>query len=99
VILHYTRPRKLEIERGFPMKVTARFLRSILLSGTLLLSFGLTSPTVSLSAQQTRSGHEFDYYSDDTYITLVGVQIWCNDGSHFGWGQTSPYSIISDSGC
>jgi hypothetical protein len=81
------------------MKVTARFLRSILLSGMLITSFGLTAPTLSLSAQETRSGHEFDYYSDDTFSCLIGVQIWCNDGSHSGWGQTSPYAIISDSGC
>jgi hypothetical protein len=81
------------------MKVTARFLRSILLSVMFLTSFGLIAPTLSLSAQQTRSGHEFDYYSDDTFSCLVGVQVWCNDGSNYGWGQVTPYSIISDSGC
>lgn len=81
------------------MKVTARFLRSILLSFMFLTSFALTAPTVSLVAQETRSGHEFDYYSDDTFTTLVGVQIWCNNGSHFGWGRITPYVIISDSGC
>jgi hypothetical protein len=81
------------------MKVTARFLRSILLSIMVLTSFALTAPTIKLAAQETRSGHEFDYYSDDTYSCLVGVQIWCNDGSHIWWGTTSPYSIISDAGC
>lgn len=81
------------------MKVTARFLRSILLSIMVLTSFALAAPTIKLAAQETRSGHEFDYYSDDTFTTLVGVQVWCNNGSHSGWGRPSAYVIISDAGC
>jgi hypothetical protein len=95
--LDYTRPRSWKVERGFSMKVTARFLRSILLCSFLLVSFGLTAPTLSLEAQDTRSGHEFDYYSDATYSCLVGIAVWCNDGSNYRYGQVTPYVIVSDS--
>jgi Family of unknown function (DUF6289) len=51
------------------------------------------------STAATRSGHEFIYYSDATYTTVVGVQVWCNNGSHSGWGRITPYDKIEPSGC
>ena len=79
--------------------LTLRRLRSIILA--MLLAASVAAPTMltRAQAQETRSGHEFDYYSDDTYSCLVGVFIYCSDGSLSSWGRTSPYSIVSDSGC
>ena len=71
-----------------------RCLRSVFLAALFVLS--VAAPSL---AQETRSGHEFDYYSDDTYTCLVGVYIYCSDGSLTSWGSRTPYSIVSDSGC
>jgi hypothetical protein len=81
------------------MKVTARSLRSIIVSGLFLLSFTLSAPTRSLHAQDQRSGNEFDYYSDDTFTCQVGVWVWCSDGTNYRSGEVTPYAIISPSGC
>ncbi|HEY6252001.1 MAG TPA: hypothetical protein VI685_18755 [Candidatus Angelobacter sp.] len=78
---------------------TLRRLRSIFLAVLFVVSAGAPSLLNRAQAQETRSGHEFDYYSDDSYSCLVGVFIYCNDGSLSSWGRTSPYSIVSDSGC
>ncbi len=51
------------------------------------------------STATTRSGHEFIYYSDATYTKIVGVQVWCSNGSHSGWGQVTPWDKIEPSGC
>ena len=76
-----------------------RYLRFALVTILFVMTFASLSSSPKLEAQQTRSGNEFDYYSDDTYTELVGVWIWCSDGSNYRWGQTSGYSIISPSGC
>jgi Family of unknown function (DUF6289) len=68
----------------------------VLLALALLLSGAPSGPTASAT---TRSGHEFIYYSDATYTTVVGVQVWCSNGSHSGWGQVTPYYKIEPSGC
>ena len=78
---------------------TLRRLRSLFLAMLFVLSVAAPLSMNRAQAQETRSGHEFDYYSDDTYTCLVGVFIYCNDGSLSSWGRTSPYSIVSDSGC
>lgn len=78
---------------------TLRRLRSIFLAVLLVVSVGAPSLLNRAQAQETKSGHEFDYYSDDTYSCLVGVFIYCNSGETISWGRTSPYSIVSDSGC
>jgi hypothetical protein len=82
------------------MKVTIkRFLRMIVLSSLFFLSFASPLSTRDMQAQSTKSGNEFDYYSDDTYSELVGVRIYCSSGQTFGFGSTSPYSIVSPAGC
>jgi hypothetical protein len=80
------------------MKYVPR-LRSLFVAVLFLFSFASVSAPKNAGAQITRSGHEFDYYSDSTYTTLVGVAIFCNSGQTFRWGDVTPYSIISDSGC
>jgi len=79
--------------------ISVRRLRSLLIAALFLFSFATVSAPTNAGAQITRSGHEFDYYSDSTYTTLVGVAIFCNSGQTFRWGDVTPYSIISDSGC
>jgi hypothetical protein len=79
--------------------ILVRRLRSLLIAVLFLFSFATVTAPKYADAQTTRSGHEFDYYSDSTYTTLVGVAIFCNSGQTFRWGTTTPYSIISDSGC
>jgi hypothetical protein len=79
--------------------ISVRRLRSLLIATLFLFSFATVSAPTNAGAQITRSGHEFDYYSDSTFTTLVGVAIFCNSGQTFRWGDATPYSIISDSGC
>lgn len=64
-----------------------------------LLSFASPLSTKDLQAQTGKLGNEFDYYSDDTYSELVGYRIYCNSGQSFSYGTTSPYVIVSPSGC
>lgn len=78
---------------------TLRLLRFIFLAALLAVSAATPMAVNRAQAQETKSGHEFDYYSDDTYSCLVGVFIYCNSGETISWGRTSPYSIVSDSGC
>ena len=54
---------------------------------------------LALPAQATRSGHEFTYYDDAAHDNVVGFQVWCSNGSHSGWGRTTPYAVIGPSGC
>ena len=82
------------------MKYAAlRCLRFMFLAALFAVSAVSPMAVNRAQAQETRSGHEFDYYSDDTYSCLVGVYIYCSNGSLSSWGRTSPYSIVSDSGC
>lgn len=78
---------------------TLRCLRFIFLAALFAVSAAAPMAVNRAQAQDTKSGHEFDYYSDDTYSCLVGVRIYCNSGETMGWGQTSPYSLVYDSGC
>jgi hypothetical protein len=64
----------------------------------LLLAVFMGAPAAAPLAAQTRTGHDFTYYSDDTYTTVVGYQFWCI-GSNGGWGVTTPYVIIGDYPC
>jgi len=82
------------------MKITSKkFLRLAILGGVFLLSFASPISTKDLQAQIGKLGNEFDYYSDDTYSTLVGYRIYCNSGQSFSYGRTSAYVIISPAGC
>jgi hypothetical protein len=82
------------------MKIASKkFLRLVVLSGVFLLSFASPISTRDLQAQTGKLGNEFDYYSDDTYSTLVGYRIYCNSGEFFSYGTTSPYVIISPASC
>lgn len=76
-----------------------RCLRFVFLAALFAVSAAAPMAVNRAQAQETRSGHEFDYYSDDTYSCLVGVYIYCSNGSLSSWGRTSPYSIVYDSGC
>src|SRR6185295_15804197 len=65
-----------------------------LLTGVLA---GTTAPSKTQAA--TRTGNEFFYYNNAAHQTLVGYQRWCSNGSHSGWGQITPYSVIQPAVC
>ena len=73
--------------------VSSRLPLLVLACLLVLSALGLSRP--SSVAAQTRTGHEFYYYSDDTYTELVGYQVWCI-GYHDGWGITTGYVDIED---
>ena len=82
------------------MKIaSARLSRLVVTAALFLISFASPFSTKDAQAQIGKQGNEFDYYSDDTYSTLVGYRIFCNSGQSFFWGTTSPYVIISPAGC
>lgn len=73
-------------------------LRFIFLTILFVMTFASFSSTPKVQAQ-TRTGTEFDYYSDDTFTDLVGVRGWCSNGQSYGFGDVTPYRIVTDSGC
>lgn len=77
-----------------------RVVLAALLVCTLIAVFAAGSPQAS--AQQTRCGTEFYYYSDSSYSCMVGLRGWlpwdCGCAS-YGWGSITPYREIYDSVC
>lgn len=69
----------------------------------LVVAFALvatfTAPAPSQAGPDTRTGHEFYYYSDETHTTQVGFDVWCSNGAHSGWGYHSGYVEILDADC
>jgi len=78
-------------------RLPVALLTLLVVSFALLAS--LTAPAPSHAGGMTRTGHEFYYYSDDTYTTLVGFEVWCSNGSHSGWGYHTGYVEILDAEC
>ncbi|HTQ80731.1 MAG TPA: DUF6289 family protein [Thermoanaerobaculia bacterium] len=72
----------------------ATFALMVALAFALLLALPGNAP----ASAQTRSGHDFTYYSDNTYTTVVGYRYWCI-GYNGGWGTTTPYAVIGDFPC
>ena len=79
---------------GFPVKTSLRRLRFLLLALVFVLAFASASFPV-----ETRTGHEFIYYNNAAHQTVVGVYVYCSNGSSSHWGVISPYSVIEPSGC
>ena len=71
-----------------------RRLRFTLLALLFVLVYASVSPTV-----ETRTGHEFIYYNNAAHQTVVGVYVYCSNGSSSHWGVISPYYVIEPSGC
>lgn len=71
-----------------------RRLRFTLLALLFVLVCASVSPTI-----ETKTGHEFIYYSDASHTTVVGVFVYCNNGSSSHWGRTSAYVVVEPSGC
>ena len=63
-----------------------------------ILLFVLVFAPVS-SISETRTGHEFIYYNNAAHQTVVGVYVYCSNGSSSHWGVISPYYVIEPSGC
>jgi hypothetical protein len=59
----------------------------------------LSVPAATQADDRTRTGHEYYYYSDNTFTTLVGFEVWCSNGSHSGWGCHTSFVEIEDSAC
>lgn len=74
------------------------WLALVLVACLGLVALALPTPS---QAQDMRCGHEFDYYSDDTYSYQVGMRYWdCPPWcTYSAWGTTSGYVIIWDLGC
>jgi hypothetical protein len=68
------------------------------LSFALLLALVVGVPAPRSLGAETRTGHDFTYYSDNTYTTIVGYQFWCI-GYNGGWGDVTPYVVIGDYPC
>jgi len=51
---------------------------------------------------QNRCGTQIKYYSDATYTTQIGLDVWrpesCNCFYH-GWGSPSPWRVILPATC
>lgn len=73
-------------------------IATLALMGVLALVLLLAVPGAQPVQAQTRSGHDFTYYSDNTYTTVVGYRFWCI-GYNGGWGTTTPYAVIGDYPC
>lgn len=71
-----------------------RRLRLTLLALLFVLVCASVSPTI-----ETKTGHEFIYYNNAAHQTVVGVFVYCNNGSSSHWGRTSAYVVIEPSGC
>jgi hypothetical protein len=82
------------------MKTTVlRRVRFVIFAALFILSFSALSSTKLVVAQETKSGNEFDYFSDDTFTVQVGFVIYCSNGSVFRSGQVTPYSTVTPAGC
>lgn len=64
----------------------------------LALLFVLVFASVP-SISETRTGHEFIYYNNAAHQTVVGVYVYCSNGSQSHWGVITPYYVIEPSGC
>jgi len=67
----------------------------------ILFVFGfitLSTPQ-STDAQRTKSGNEFDYYSDATHTVRVGFAIFCSNGQSFRSEQVTDFVVVQPSGC
>jgi len=78
-----------------PRRPSLALLALLALLLAVLVAF--TAPSKTQAA--TRTGNEFFYYNNAAHQTLVGYQRWCSNGSHSGWGQITPYSVIQPAGC
>lgn len=75
-----------------------RPLLALALVGVFALLLLLAVPGAKPVSAQTRTGHDFTYYSDDTYTTVVGYCYWCI-GYNGCWGHTTGYVVIDDFPC
>lgn len=77
-----------------------RYLRTIFLAALFVFTFSTLSVPKYADAQGvTKTGHEFDYYSDATHTHRVGVMIVCSDGRVLRSGQITAFVVIGPSGC
>ena len=81
------------------MKGVGRRLLYVLQVLTFLVTFFAFSANFPLQAATTRTGHEFIYYNNASHSTVVGVYVYCSNGSSSHWGVISPYYAIEPSGC
>ena len=80
--------------------IPVRRLRTLFLAALFVFSFStLSAPKYAGAQGVTKTGHEFDYYSDATHAHRVGVMIVCSDGRVFRSGQITGFVVIGPSGC
>ena len=91
--------------------ITVRALRSsrpVLVTLTALLALAVVFVVVFFTAPElgadptTKCGTQYDYYSDATYSTLIGVRGYTDEACGcqlYGWGSLSFYRIFSEVGC
>ena len=79
--------------------IILRRVRTVFLAALIVLSVAVPSSVDRAQAQIGKAGHEFDYYSDATYSTLVGFVIYCNSGQTIRWGRVTDFSKIIPSDC
>lgn len=85
-----------------------RFSRPVLVTLTALLALTVVFVVVVFAAPEleadprTKCGTQYDYYSDSSYSTLVGVRGYTDEACGcqlYGWGSISLYRIFSEVGC
>lgn len=72
------------------------------ISLALALTFALGAGVfvhASRAQAETKSGHEFIYYNNAAHQTVVGVYVYCSNGSSSHWGKITPYDVIEPSDC
>lgn len=85
-----------------------RFSRPVLVTLSALLALAVVFVVVFFAAPEvgadprTKCGTQYDYYSDASYSTLVGVRGYTDEACGcqlYGWGSISLYRIFSEVGC
>ncbi|HLJ88061.1 MAG TPA: hypothetical protein VKZ53_14660 [Candidatus Angelobacter sp.] len=77
--------------------MTLTTLRRFLIVASAVLFLTLALPVSS--SGETKTGHEFIFFSDAAHTHQIGIEIVCANGQTFRSGQTSGFVVVEPSGC
>jgi hypothetical protein len=81
---------------------SARITLTALLALTVLFAAAFFAAPDLGAEPTTKCGTQYDYYSDSSYTTLVGVRGYTDEACGcqlYGWGTMTFYRIFSEVGC
>lgn len=94
--------------RGYRPVRALRLSRPALITLTALLALAVAFGVALFAAPElgagptTKCGTQYDYYSDASYTTLIGVRGYTYEACGcqlYGWGSLSFYRTFSEVGC